>query len=237
MTLAAAAAARRRGVIRPRRRGRGAADRQRAQDARRADARAWATAVRAATRASPGLAPAIRPSLSAFERWLEGRRMSTVRIPPTLRVATGGAKHVEVAGRDGPRGRDRRSSPPIPGSSRSSSRRTATSTAFVNAFLNDTDVRHLAGPRHAGRRRRHARPAPGDGRRLERRSDDGRSRHVRPRRGPERGPRSGRRRPRCRPTGGRAPARPRAASPPPTGGSSRPAPRSATRRRRAIRPG
>ena len=38
------------------------------------------------------------PSLSAFESWLEARVMSTVRIPPTLRTATGGEKLVSVPG-------------------------------------------------------------------------------------------------------------------------------------------
>ena len=53
-----------------RRRGGRPADRQRAQDAGRADARRTATAI--AGPGQPGLAPAIRPSLSAFERWLGG---------------------------------------------------------------------------------------------------------------------------------------------------------------------
>lgn len=69
--------------------------------------------------------------------------MSTVRIPPTLRTSTGGAKQVEVAG--------------------STVREVVTGLVaaypalrsqllgddgdlnrFVNAFLNDTDVRHLS---------------------------------------------------------------------------------------------
>ena len=54
--------------------------------------------------------------------------------------------------------------------------------------------------------------------------------------GAGRGRRGGRRRSRARPTGGRAPGRPRAASPPPTRGSSGPGARSATRPRRATRP-
>ena len=68
--------------------------------------------------------------------------MSTVRIPPTLRTSTGGAKQVEVQG--------------------STVREVVTGLVaaypalgtqllgedgdlnrFVNAFLNDTDVRHL----------------------------------------------------------------------------------------------
>ena len=58
--------------------------------------------------------------------------MSTVRIPPTLRVATGGAKQVEVP----------------PGTVRPSLESQLIGpdgdlNRFVNAFLNDTDVRHL----------------------------------------------------------------------------------------------
>lgn len=68
--------------------------------------------------------------------------MSTVRIPPTLRTATGGAKQVDVPG----------------GSVREVVGALVTAypalgdqllapdgdlNRFVNAFLNDTDVRHL----------------------------------------------------------------------------------------------
>jgi molybdopterin synthase sulfur carrier subunit len=48
--------------------------------------------------------------------------MSTVRIPPTLRAATNGAKVVDVPG---------------------GKVREGDLNSFVNAFLNDTDVRHL----------------------------------------------------------------------------------------------
>jgi molybdopterin converting factor small subunit len=70
--------------------------------------------------------------------------MSTVRIPPTLRTATGGAKLVEVPGgtvRD-----------VIDGLVRQHPSLEAQLVApdgdlnrFVNAFLNDTDIRHLEG--------------------------------------------------------------------------------------------
>ena len=69
--------------------------------------------------------------------------MSTVRIPPTLRTSTGGAKLVDVPGGDRPRGhrrprrrRIRRSRPQLIAPDGDLNR-------FVNAFLNDTDVRHL----------------------------------------------------------------------------------------------
>ena len=53
------------------RRGRRAAHRQRPQDARRAHARPPGRRQRPARPGQPGLAPVIRPSLSAFEAWLE----------------------------------------------------------------------------------------------------------------------------------------------------------------------
>ncbi|HYH94290.1 MAG TPA: MoaD/ThiS family protein [Candidatus Saccharimonadales bacterium] len=68
--------------------------------------------------------------------------MSTVRIPPTLRTATGGAKLVEV-----PSGTVREV---IAGLVAAHPALEAQLVApdgdlnrFVNAFLNDTDVRHL----------------------------------------------------------------------------------------------
>ncbi len=68
--------------------------------------------------------------------------MSTVRIPPTLRASTGGAKQVEVAG-----GTVREVvaglvvAYPALGSQLLASN--GELNRFVNAFLNDTDVRHL----------------------------------------------------------------------------------------------
>ena len=68
--------------------------------------------------------------------------MSTVRIPPTLRVATGGAKQVEVAG-----GTVREVVTEIvalhPGLESQLLAPDGDLNRFVNAFLNDTDVRHL----------------------------------------------------------------------------------------------
>ena len=118
----------------------------------------------------PGSRVSRRPSgqaCRAFERWLDGERLvSTVRIPPTLRTATGGEKRVEVSGdtvREVVTGARGRASGPRGAAHRAGRR----PEPFVNAFLNDTDIRHLAGPRHAG----HASgdtlvAAAGDGRRL-----------------------------------------------------------------------
>jgi molybdopterin converting factor small subunit len=68
--------------------------------------------------------------------------MSTVRIPPTLRASTGGAKQVEVAGGtvrevvSGLVAAYPALEPQLLASDGQLNR-------FVNAFLNDTDVRHL----------------------------------------------------------------------------------------------
>jgi molybdopterin converting factor small subunit len=68
--------------------------------------------------------------------------MSTVRIPPTLRTSTGGAKTVEVPG-----GTVREvvaglvSAHPALGAQILAP--DGELNRFVNAFLNDTDVRHL----------------------------------------------------------------------------------------------
>lgn len=70
--------------------------------------------------------------------------MSTVRIPPTLRSATGGTKLVEVGGAtvqevvDNLIGLYPGLAGQLLGSDGSVNR-------FVNVFLNDTDVRHLDG--------------------------------------------------------------------------------------------
>jgi molybdopterin converting factor small subunit len=68
--------------------------------------------------------------------------MSTVRIPPTLRVATGGAKQVEVPG-----GTVREVVAGLvvlhPGLGSQIIGPDGELNRFVNAFLNDTDVRHL----------------------------------------------------------------------------------------------
>jgi molybdopterin converting factor small subunit len=68
--------------------------------------------------------------------------VSTVRIPPTLRVATGGAKQVEVPGgtvREVVAGLIDRH----PGLEAQLIGPDGDLNRFVNAFLNDTDVRHL----------------------------------------------------------------------------------------------
>jgi sulfur-carrier protein len=68
--------------------------------------------------------------------------MTTVRIPPTLRVATGGAKQVEVPG-----GTVREVVSGLvavyPGLESQLLAPDGELNRFVNAFLNDTDVRHL----------------------------------------------------------------------------------------------
>jgi molybdopterin synthase sulfur carrier subunit len=68
--------------------------------------------------------------------------MSNVRIPPTLRVATGGAKQVEIAG-----GTVREVVAGLvaayPGLESQLLAADGDLNRFVNAFLNDTDVRHL----------------------------------------------------------------------------------------------
>ena len=68
--------------------------------------------------------------------------MSTVRIPPTLRVATGGAKQVQVPG-----GTVREVVAELvslhPGLESQLLAPDGDLNRFVNAFLNDTDVRHL----------------------------------------------------------------------------------------------
>ena len=68
--------------------------------------------------------------------------MSTVRIPPTLRTSTGGAKLVDVPGGTvreviaGLVAAHPALEPQLIGADGDLNR-------FVNAFLNDTDVRHL----------------------------------------------------------------------------------------------
>jgi threonine synthase len=69
VTLAAAAAARRRGVIRP---GDEVVALLTGNGLKTPDARTLGADDQAARPGRPGLAPAIRPSLAAFERWLEG---------------------------------------------------------------------------------------------------------------------------------------------------------------------
>jgi len=68
--------------------------------------------------------------------------MSTVRIPPTLRVATGGAKQVQVPG-----GTVREVVTELvalhPGLESQLLAPDGDLNRFVNAFLTDTNVRHL----------------------------------------------------------------------------------------------
>lgn len=68
--------------------------------------------------------------------------MSTVRIPPTLRTSTGGAKLVEV-----PNGTVREVIGGLVAAHPAIAQQLLTPDGelnrFVNAFLNDTDIRHL----------------------------------------------------------------------------------------------
>ena len=106
VTLAAAAAARRRGRHPARRRGRRAADRERPQDARRTARSGMADGVARPGRAGPR---AGHPPEPVGLRALAGRRrgMSTVRIPPTLRDRDRRGEAGRGPGRHGPRGRRR----------------------------------------------------------------------------------------------------------------------------------
>jgi molybdopterin converting factor small subunit len=68
--------------------------------------------------------------------------MSAVRIPPTLRTATGGAKSVEIAGATVREVLDGlvAAYPPLAAQLLDAQ---GGLNRFVNVFLNDTDVRHL----------------------------------------------------------------------------------------------
>ena len=70
--------------------------------------------------------------------------MSTVRIPPTLRTATGGEKRVEAPGSTV---REVVASLVVahPGLQAQLIGQDGELNPFVNAFLNDTDIRHLQG--------------------------------------------------------------------------------------------
>lgn len=70
--------------------------------------------------------------------------MSTVRIPPTLRLATGGEKRVEVQGATV---REVVSALVVahPGLEAQLIGQDGDLNPFVNAFLNDTDIRHMQG--------------------------------------------------------------------------------------------
>lgn len=68
--------------------------------------------------------------------------MSAVRIPPTLRTATGGAKQVQIAGTTVREVLDGlvAAYPPLASQLLDAE---GGLNRFVNVFLNDTDVRHL----------------------------------------------------------------------------------------------
>jgi molybdopterin synthase sulfur carrier subunit len=70
--------------------------------------------------------------------------MSTVRIPPTLRDDTGGAKQLDIAGATVGEVVQRlvADHPALGGRLLDASGEV---NRFVNVFVNDTDIRHLAG--------------------------------------------------------------------------------------------
>ena len=70
--------------------------------------------------------------------------MSTVRIPPTLRTATGGEKRVDVQGAT-VREVVTALVAEHPGLQAQLIGPNGDLNQFVNAFLNDTDIRHLQG--------------------------------------------------------------------------------------------
>ena len=82
--------------------------------------------------------------------------MSTVRIPPTLRTATGGEKRVDVSG-DTVREVVTALVVAHPGLEAQLLGAGRRPQPFVNAFLNDTDIRHLQGSTRPSATR-HARP-------------------------------------------------------------------------------
>ena len=70
--------------------------------------------------------------------------MSTVRIPPTLRTSTGGEKRVDVSG-DTVRDVVAALVVAHPSLGAQLLGEDGDLNSFVNAFLNDTDIRHLQG--------------------------------------------------------------------------------------------
>ena len=130
-----------------RRRGRGAPDGQRPEDAGRPLAGGHGRdAGRGSGRTRPTRIDAGHPAEPVGIRSVAGRRqgMSTVRIPPTLRTATGGEKRVEVGGATV---REVVSALVVahPGLEAQLIGQDGDLNPFVNAFLNDTDIRHLEG--------------------------------------------------------------------------------------------
>ena len=130
-----------------RRRGRRPADRERVEDAGRPLARGGQWDPRRRPGRTRSTWPdAGHPAEPVGLRSMAGRRrrMSTVRIPPTLRTATGGEKRVEV---EGATVRDCVSAlvAAHPGLEAQLIGQDGDLNPFVNAFLNDTDIRHLEG--------------------------------------------------------------------------------------------
>ena len=120
-----------------RRRGRRAADRQRAQDAGRADARAR----RRRGRPAPG--PRARRRLARSKRGWRAARHEHRPDPADAPHRDRRGQARRGPGRHGPRGRRRRWSPPTRRSQPQLLAQDGDLNRFVNAFLNDTDVRHL----------------------------------------------------------------------------------------------
>ena len=93
-----------------------------------------------------GLAPAIRPSLAAFESWLEGARHEHGADPADPAGVDRRREGVEVVGRTV---RDVVSGlvTTYPGLEAQLLGQDGELNSFVNVFLNDTDIRHLDGSR------------------------------------------------------------------------------------------
>ena len=68
--------------------------------------------------------------------------MTAIRIPPVLRVATGGAKHVDIEGTTVREVIDRLVAT-YPGTATQLQTSGGELNVFVNVFVNGTDVRHL----------------------------------------------------------------------------------------------
>ena len=68
--------------------------------------------------------------------------MTAIRIPPVLRAATGGAKHIEIEGSTVGEVIDRLVAT-YPGTATQLQAPDGQLNVFVNVFVNGTDVRHL----------------------------------------------------------------------------------------------
>jgi molybdopterin synthase sulfur carrier subunit len=104
------------------------------------DARLLGLADEPARSGRPGLAPILPPSFDACDK--VARRMTAIRIPPVLRTATGGVKHVEIEGSTVREVIDLLVAA-YPATAGQLQRPDGELNAFINVFVNGTDVRHL----------------------------------------------------------------------------------------------